>query len=80
MRVILNEALHHHSFGGRRMHPDARCVVVHNVFGHIKRQLGMNKDQVPAELEGVPVMDIPEVHQILTCLCRSIQEDGRMYL
>ena len=62
------------------MHPDARCVVVHNVFENIKRQLGMDERQLPAELEDAPIMDIPEVHEILTCLCNSIQEDGRMYL
>ena len=62
------------------MHPDARCLVIRNVFEHIKKRLGLDSDLLPEETDAIPVMDIPEVHEILTCLCRSVEEDGRMYL
>ena len=75
IRIILNEALHYHRFEGRRMPPGTRCLVVHNICEQIRKRVGLNSDLLPEETDDVPVMDIPEIHEILTRLCRYLERE-----
>jgi hypothetical protein len=75
----LNESLYHHEINGRKIHPDARSLIINNVFHNLKSKLEAITDpssNKPSEA----ILDVPEIHDLLICLCKRIEEDGRLLM